>query len=194
MADWNAFKAAGAVDYTKLGQTLAYLSAAVPWATVQPLLQSMVDQLSSDAPLALNQLGDLVLGTNFTQIALLLKNVNGSLDSSDMMSLMGGIASAVDTNVLGSVLIGLSEAVQLYPFGLLLDQVLYDYDSSKSVIDFAALGAVVASLPTAVNLNVVGQYLNHIAADLDVFGELGTDFNNFTTSLGQSIASCNRIS
>lgn len=58
------------------------------------------------------------------------------------MSLLGEMAGAVNTTVLGQVLIGLSEAVPLYPVGLLVDNLFYNHDTSMPTRNFQSLGAV----------------------------------------------------
>lgn len=48
------------VNYQALGQSMACLSAAVPWATVKPMLQQIAGNLTTNSSAVSNQLGDLV--------------------------------------------------------------------------------------------------------------------------------------
>ncbi len=174
------------LNYAALGQLGGNASGALSYSELKQAAQTLAEYAQADGYTIGLQLAYLAKGVNFTRIAQILDGLEYSYSSVSSLApgVLGEIAQAVNTTILGQALKNISATVPLDSIGSLLENM-------EAYVNMPALGVIVASLPQVFNFPNVGTLLSDISAEFS-FVNVGVALKSFLTAFGDSLISCNQ--
>lgn len=177
-------------DFRSLGQTLANVTDAIQWPENKPYADQALERVNTYSSSMFNSLAEMVLSINFAQVAQTLESAgmysSGNpvgINGDYAVQLLNALSVSVNTTRLGAAIQSVSSNVRLQDLGS-------DLDSVKGNLKLDQLVGVLAKLPDAVDFFAAGQLLSNMAASFK-FADIGGTLDNFVTSAGGSLESCN---